>query len=127
MSREFSIYKIGDESGKNSHCETPENVAGEVHSEVDSRIGHEQRPEDAYHCECAVAKHQREESGEGYSDIIIEVPESRTGVVVELKYAESGGGMEVACVKALGQIDTKDYTAYLEADGMKNIVKIGIA
>lgn len=67
------------------------------------------------------------ESGEGYSDIIIEVPESRTGVVVELKYAESGGGMEVACVKALGQIDTKDYTAYLEADGMKNIVKIGIA
>lgn len=67
------------------------------------------------------------ESGEGYGDIIIEVPESRTGVVVELKYAESGGGMEVACVKALGQIDTKDYTAYLEADGMKNIVKIGIA
>ena len=38
-----------------------------MYAEVDSRIGHEQRPEDAYHCECAVAKHQREESGERYS------------------------------------------------------------
>ena len=28
------------------------------------------------------------ESGEGYSDILIEVPESRTGIVVEIKYAE---------------------------------------
>lgn len=66
------------------------------------------------------------ESGEGYSDIIIEVPESRTGVVVELKFAENGG-MESACAEALEQIDTKDYAAYLEADGMKKIIKIGIA
>ena len=35
--------------------------------------------------------------------------------------------MESACAKALEQIETKDYTAYLEADGMKNIVRIGIA
>jgi hypothetical protein len=29
------------------------------------------------------------ESGEGYSDILVEVPESRIGVVIELKYAEN--------------------------------------
>jgi hypothetical protein len=30
------------------------------------------------------------ESGEGYSDILVEVEEGRVGVVIELKYAEEG-------------------------------------
>jgi hypothetical protein len=66
------------------------------------------------------------ESGEGYSDILVEVPESRTGVVIELKYAE-GGKMEEGCEAALSQINEKQYDAELLLDGMKTIEKYGIA
>jgi hypothetical protein len=66
------------------------------------------------------------ESGEGYSDILVEVPESRTGVVIELKYAESAK-LEEACEAALTQIEEKQYDAALQSDGMKNIIKYGIA
>jgi hypothetical protein len=66
------------------------------------------------------------ESGEGYSDILIEVPESKTGVVVELKYAEEDK-LGDACKMALDQIEEKHYDAQLLSDGMKTIVKYGIA
>lgn len=46
------------------------------------------------------------ESGEGYSDILIEVPESRTGIVVEIKYAEDAA-FDSACNKAIQQIEEK--------------------
>lgn len=68
-----------------------------------------------------------EESSLGYSDILIEVPESRTGVVIELKYAERGTQMEKACDTALQQIEERHYDAILLDDGMTNIVKYGIA
>ena len=66
------------------------------------------------------------ESGTGYSDILVEVPDNRTGIVVELKYAEDGD-MEVACAKALTQIDEKNYIMKLKQDGMRNFIKYGIA
>jgi hypothetical protein len=66
------------------------------------------------------------ESGEGYSDILVEVPESRTGVVVELKYAEDNK-LEIGCAEALSQIDEKQYDAQLLSDGMQTVVKYGIA
>jgi hypothetical protein len=66
------------------------------------------------------------ESGEGYSDILIEVPECRTGVVIELKYAEADK-LEDGCAEALDQIDEKQYNAHLQLDGMQTIVKYGIA
>jgi hypothetical protein len=66
------------------------------------------------------------QSGEGYSDILIEVPESKTGVVIELKYAE-GDKLEEACAEALDQIDEKQYDAQLKSDGMQTIMKYGIA
>lgn len=66
------------------------------------------------------------ESGEGYSDILVEVPESRTGVVIELKYAENGR-LDAACGEALRQIEAKQYASKLENDGMQMIVKFGIA
>jgi hypothetical protein len=66
------------------------------------------------------------ESGEGYSDILVEVPESRTGVVIELKYAEADK-LEDGCAEALSQIDEKQYDAHLQLDGMQTIVKYGIA
>ena len=66
------------------------------------------------------------ESGIGYSDILVEVPKNRTGVVIELKYAEDGN-MDAACEKALQQIEDRDYAAKLKDDGMRNIIKYGIA
>ena len=66
------------------------------------------------------------ESGTGYSDILVEVPDNRTGIVVELKYAEDGD-METACAKALTQIDEKNYIMKLKQDGMRNFIKYGIA
>ena len=42
------------------------------------------------------------ESGIGYSDILVEVPTNRTGIVIELKYAEDGD-LDAACDKALKQ------------------------
>jgi hypothetical protein len=66
------------------------------------------------------------ESGEGYSDILVEVPESRTGVVIELKYDEADN-LEAACTEALDQIDKMKYDAQLKSDGMQTILKYGIA
>ena len=66
------------------------------------------------------------ESGIGYSDILVEVPVDRTGIVIELKYAEDGD-LDAACEKALQQIEEKDYVAKLKQDGMKNFTRYGIA
>lgn len=66
------------------------------------------------------------ESGEGYSDILIEIPKMRTGIVIEVKYAENGE-FGKACSEAIDQIIEKRYVARLEADGMKSIIKYGIA
>ena len=66
------------------------------------------------------------ESGLGYSDILIEIPKGRTGVVVEMKYAEDGD-LKRACTEALQQIEEKDYMARLKQDGMRQFIKYGIA
>ena len=66
------------------------------------------------------------ESGEGYSDILIEIPETRTGIVIEMKYAENGY-FDTACKEALKQIQEKKYETKLKEDGMKQIIKYGIA
>ena len=66
------------------------------------------------------------ESGIGYSDILIEAPRNRTGIVIELKYAEDGD-MDAACQRALAQIEEKQYASLLKEDGMRNIIKYGIA
>ncbi len=66
------------------------------------------------------------ESGTGYSDILVEVPDNRTGIVIELKYAEDGD-MDSACSRALEQIEEKDYVDKLRQDGMRNFIRYGIA
>lgn len=65
-------------------------------------------------------------SGIGYSDILVEIPERRIGIVIEMKYAEDGD-MDAACRTALAQIEEKQYTAKLKEDGMRMIIKYGIA
>ena len=66
------------------------------------------------------------ESGLGYSDILVEIPDNRTGVVIELKYAEDGD-MDTACARALEQIEEKNYVDKLKQDGMRNFIRYGIA
>lgn len=65
------------------------------------------------------------ESGEGYSDILIKT-QDRTGVVIELKYADDGN-LEKGCKEALSQIDKKKYDAVLRREGLEKIIKYGIA
>lgn len=66
------------------------------------------------------------ESGIGYSDILVEIGDSRTGIAIELKYADDCD-MDAACTRALQQIEEKDYIARLKQDGMRNFIKYGIA
>lgn len=65
------------------------------------------------------------EMGGGYSDISICTPE-RTGIVIELKYADDGK-LESACTNALKQIEERKYSIGLERRGMKKIIKYGMA
>jgi len=65
------------------------------------------------------------ESGEGYSDIMIRT-EQRLGIVIEVKYADDGE-LEKGCAEALEQIRTKNYDAVLRRDGMREILRYGIA
>ncbi|XCP86232.1 AAA family ATPase [Roseburia hominis] len=66
------------------------------------------------------------ESGDGYSDILLLDEESETGIVIEIKYAESGG-LKNACRDALRQIEEKHYEVFLQTEGMEKILKYGIA
>lgn len=66
------------------------------------------------------------ESGDGYSDILVELEEERIGIVAEIKYAEKDA-LEEGCRKALQQIEEKKYAQALKMDGMKKILKYGIA
>lgn len=65
------------------------------------------------------------ETGEGYSDISVSTPE-RTGIVIELKYANDGN-LESACGEALRQIEEKKYAVGLQRQGMKKVILYGMA
>lgn len=66
------------------------------------------------------------ESGEGYSDISIEIEDKEIGIVIELKYAEKAA-FDAACQEALRQIHDRNYAEVLIDDGMMTIRKYGIA
>lgn len=67
-----------------------------------------------------------EESGEGYSDILVETDDGEIGIVLELKYAEDGN-LEAAGRAALAQIEEKRYAERLLEEGVAHILKYGIA
>lgn len=66
------------------------------------------------------------ESGDGYSDILVETDDGEVGIVLEVKYAEEGG-LETACREALEQIERKRYEEELLDEGINHILKYGIA
>lgn len=66
------------------------------------------------------------ESGDGYSDIIVEDEEQEIGIVIELKYAENAA-FDNGCREAMRQIRERNYEEILIDDGMKTIYRYGIA
>ena len=66
------------------------------------------------------------ESGNGCSDIMIMIDDAEIGIVIEVKYAESHD-LEAVCKDALKQMIDKRYTEYFEQQGIKKILKYGIA
>lgn len=66
------------------------------------------------------------ESGDGYSDIVVETENSEKGMILELKYAQDGN-LEQACRKALVQTTEVHYAEILEDQGINEILCYGIA
>lgn len=69
------------------------------------------------------------ESGNGFSDIIIEAgyDDDAFGIVMELKWSDDEKSLDQNCRDALEQIDTRQYTQALRNDGYQKILKYGIA
>ena len=67
-----------------------------------------------------------QESGEGYSDILVETENSDTVILIEVKYANDGN-LDQACERALQQIEEKKYDEELRENGVNKILKYGIA
>ncbi len=66
------------------------------------------------------------ESGDGYSDILIELENEEVGIVVEIKYPDNGN-LEKGCLEALEQIERLRYEDKLLQNGMTTIYHYGIA
>ena len=66
------------------------------------------------------------ESGDGYSDILVEIEEHSIGIVIEVKYAENDN-LEAGCKEALRQIEKNRYEELLIENGMNKILKFGVA
>lgn len=66
------------------------------------------------------------EAGNGFSDIMIMIDDADYGIVIEVKYSNDGS-LETECKKALEQIIDQQYTEYFKEQGVKTILKYGIA
>ena len=66
------------------------------------------------------------ESGDGYSDILVEIEDEELGIIIEVKYAREGD-LEAGCAEALRQIEEKSYEEVLREDGVEKVLKYGIA
>ena len=58
---------------------------------------------------------------------MIETDDPEVGIVIEVKYTDDNGSPESDCKNALKQIETKNYAQVLEQDGIRKILKYGIA
>ena len=67
------------------------------------------------------------ESGDGFSDILIEPEDPDAGIVIEVKYSPTLAGMESVCEAAMAQIKEKHYDERLRNEGRENITAFGIA
>ena len=67
------------------------------------------------------------ESGEGFSDILVETDDPDAGLVIEVKYSPTLEGLEDACTRAMAQIKARRYDERLRNDGRNDILAFGIA
>lgn len=66
------------------------------------------------------------EAGNGFSDIMIAIDNSDTGIIIEVKYDEKED-LDTECQKALQQIINVKYSELFEQNGVHRILKYGIA
>lgn len=66
------------------------------------------------------------ESGIGYTDIQVKIPEEKIGCIIEVKYTEKGA-YDTSCAKATKQIHDHGYEEELKKAGMQVIHEYGIA
>ena len=67
------------------------------------------------------------ESGDGFSDILIEPEDPDAGIVIEVKYAKEMKALDAACEAAMAQIKNKRYDEALRDEGRCDILAYGIA
>ena len=67
------------------------------------------------------------ESGDGFSDILIEPEDPDAGIVIEVKYAKEMKELDAACEAAITQIKDKRYDETLRDEGRCDILAYGIA
>ena len=67
-----------------------------------------------------------QETGEGYSDILIETEDGDMAILIEVKYANDGN-LDQACERALKQVEDRKYDEELRENGVNKILKYGIA
>lgn len=67
------------------------------------------------------------ESGDGFSDILIEPEDPDAGIVIEVKYAKEMKELDAACEAAMAQIKDKRYDEVLRNEGRCDILAYGIA
>ncbi len=77
-----------------------------------------------YREDCAIFSNV--ESGDGFSDILIESGDGELGIVIEVKYPD-GGDLEKGCREALEQIERMGYEERLRQDDIERVLKYGIA
>ena len=67
------------------------------------------------------------ESGDGFSDILIEPEDPDAGIVIEVKYAKEMKELDAACEAAMAQIKNKRYDEALRDEDRCDILAYGIA
>ena len=67
------------------------------------------------------------ESGDGFSDILIEPEDPDAGIVIEVKYAKEMKELDTACEAAMAKIKDKHYDEALRDEGRCDILAYGIA
>ena len=67
------------------------------------------------------------ESGDGFSDILIEPEDPDAGIVIEVKYTKEMKELDAACEAAITQIKDKRYDETLRDEGRCDILAYGIA
>lgn len=71
--------------------------------------------------------HSNAESGDGFSDILIEPENPDAGIIIEVKYSSSFTGLEKSCDTALMQIKERRYDEKLQNEGRNEILAYGIS